>query len=442
MSGPKSTVASVSFSIDGVVLSTDTSNPYAFDGDGLLDTTTLTNGGHTFSVVATKQDATVTTTVTAVVSNTAPVFSVSQSLPQSLYGTVSWSATPTGIPSSSVAQVEFLVDSQRVYIDSSAPYGDAAGFFDTRSVADGAHVFSVKATAVDGRTTSAAVTATVVNGAGTSQPSFPIYAAFSYPWYPETWTVNGAHVFYRPTLGYYTTTDPAVQQAHIRELDYAGIEASISSWWGPGHYTQTRLQQLMQTTLAMGSKLRWTIYYELEGYQDPTVDKLAADLAYIRDTLATSPAYLKVNGRFVVFVYGANDTTCAIADRWKQANQRIGNAAYVQLKVFYGYRNCASQPDSWHQYGPEMPSDEQAGYSITISPGFWRSDEGSPRLARDPARWRTNVSGMVASSAPWKLVTTFNEWTEGTAIESAQDWASPSGHGTYIDALHNAIVGT
>jgi len=164
--------------------------------------------------------------------------------------------------------------------------------------------------------------------------------------------------------------------------------------------------------------------------------------AYIRDTLAASPAYLKVNGRFVVFVYGANDTTCALADRWKQANQRIGNAAYVQLKVFYGYRTCASQPDSWHQYGPVMRSDEQTGYSFTISPGFWRSDESSPRLARDPARWQTNVDAMVASSAPWKLVTTFNEWTEGTAIESAQDWASPSGHGTYIDALHRAIVGT
>ena len=26
---------------------------------------------------------------------------------------------------------------------------------------------------------------------------------------------------------------------------------------------------------------------------------------------------------------------------------------------------------------------------------------------------------MVASNAPWQLVTTFNEWGEGTAVESA-----------------------
>jgi hypothetical protein len=191
----------------------------------------------------------------------------------------------------------------------------------------------------------------------------------------------------------------------------------------------------------MGSSLKWAVYHELEGYGNPSADKLASELAYIRDNLATSPAYLKVNGRPVVFVYNADDSSCALNDRWKQANQLVGNAMYVDLKVYYGYRNCASQPDSWHQYGPNAPSDYQAGYSYAIAPGFWRSDEAAPRLARDPNRWQTNVNSMVASSAPWKLVTTFNEWTEGTAVESAAEWASPSVQGTYMDALHNAIVG-
>jgi hypothetical protein len=43
---------------------------------------------------------------------------------------------------------------------------------------------------------------------------------------------------------------------------------------------------------------------------------------------------------------------------------------------------------------------------------------------------------MVASGAPWQLVTTFNEWGEGTAVESAEEWASSSGYGDYLDALH------
>ena len=44
---------------------------------------------------------------------------------------------------------------------------------------------------------------------------------------------------------------------------------------------------------------------------------------------------------------------------------------------------------------------------------------------------------MVASNEPWQLVTTFNEWGEGTIVESAQEWATASGYGQYLDALHD-----
>ncbi|MFL5759808.1 MAG: metallophosphoesterase family protein, partial [Thermomicrobiales bacterium] len=53
-----------------------------------------------------------------------------------------------------------------------------------------------------------------------------------------------------------------------------------------------------------------------------------------------------------------------------------------------------------------------------------------------------NVRDMVASGAPWQLVTTFNEWGEGTAVESATEWQSGSGYGAYLDALHTNGQGT
>jgi hypothetical protein len=321
----------------------------------------------------------------------------------------------------------------------------AGAVSDTYSLttADVGHTLRVQVTAQNDAGTatssSSATSAVTSTAVATPQPSFPITAAFYYPWYPETWTINGAHVFYHPSLGYYSSTDLAVQQAHVRALEYAGMKAAISSWWGPGHYTDTRLEQLLQTTTSMGSPLKWAVYYENEGYGNPTVSTIASDLAYIRDNLATSQAYLRVGGKFVVFVYGADDTTCDVANRWKQANDQLGDPAYVDLKVFLGYRNCASQPSSWHQYGPDVPSDEQPGYSYSISPGWWRADRSSPLLARDPSRWKTNVAAMAAASEPWRLVTTFNEWVEGTAVESAQEWASSSGYGTYLDALHAAF---
>ena len=106
------------------------------------------------------------------------------------------------------------------------------------------------------------------------------------------------------------------------------------------------------------------------------------------------------------------------------------------LKVFAGYRTCATQPQNWHQYAPEVAADHQAGYSYSISPGFWQKGQ-AVRLGRDLARWEQNVRDMVASRAPWQVVTTFNEWGEGTAVESAVEWESPSGYGAYLDALHN-----
>jgi hypothetical protein len=46
---------------------------------------------------------------------------------------------------------------------------------------------------------------------------------------------------------------------------------------------------------------------------------------------------------------------------------------------------------------------------------------------------------MVASRARFQLVTTFNEWGEGTAVESARQWQTASGYGAYLDALHNLL---
>jgi hypothetical protein len=264
--------------------------------------------------------------------------------------------------------------------------------------------------------------------------SFPVRAAFYYPWYPETWTVRGHHVRYRPTLGYYDSSNSAVVRSHVRQLQYGRFEAAIASWWGPDtHFESTRLTLLLNTTVSLGSSLKWSVYYEPEGSQNPSVASLQRDLAYVASRYARHPAYARVGGKPVIFVYNENDSSCEVADRWRNAT--AGNW-HVVLKVFPGYANCANQPSSWHQYGPATSPNVHLPHSYTISPGFWRADEASPRLPRDVARWQQNIRNMIASGARWQLVTSFNEWGEGTAIENAQEWTSASGHGGYLDALH------
>jgi hypothetical protein len=267
-----------------------------------------------------------------------------------------------------------------------------------------------------------------------SQPSLPVRAAFYYPWFPEAWNQQGMNPFthYHPSLGFYDSSASATIRQHIQAMQYGGIKVGISSWWGVGTRSDVRVPTILANTA--GSSFRWSLYYEQEAQGDPAVSQIASDLRYIRDHYAVDPSFFKVNGRFVVFVYTDGADACAMATRWSQAN--VGIDAYVVLKVFSGFKTCAAQPAGWHQYAPAKAADAQVGYSYAISPGFNKANEASARLARDLARWAQNVQDMVASGAPFQLITTFNEWGEGTSVESATEWATASGFGAYLDLLH------
>jgi hypothetical protein len=274
--------------------------------------------------------------------------------------------------------------------------------------------------------------------ADTTQPAFPIRAAFYYAWYPEAWWRDPVFPYslYHPSLDYYSAADAGIVRDHTDALLYAHLNAGIYSWWGPDGYPPTDLRFWRYLAAARTTPLRWALYYEREGYGDPSVEQIRSDLEYIRDTYATKPAYLKVDGRFVVYVYGEASDGCDTAARWRAANT-VG--AYIVLKAFAGFRDCAAQPDGWHQYSAALPEYELLPDSFMIAPGFDERSELEPRLARDPSRWRTDVADMLASNARWQLVLSFNEWPEGTSVESAREWATPSGYGSYLDALHELL---
>ena len=264
----------------------------------------------------------------------------------------------------------------------------------------------------------------------------PVRAAFYYPWFPEAWRQNGSDPFseYEPSAGNYDGGDAGVIERHVEAMQYGGIDVAIASWWGVEDETNARVPALLAASAGTG--LRWSLYYEIEGSGDPSTAELAADLRYIQDQFSADPGYFTIDGRFVIFVYGDATDTCDMAQRWTRANAGIG--AYLVLKVFSGYRSCADQPDGWHQYAPAEASDFQPGFSYAISPGFDKLGEPA-RLVRDLARWERNAREMVASGAPFQLITTFNEWGEGTSVEPAVEWSTPSGFGAYLDVLHEVI---
>jgi hypothetical protein len=262
-----------------------------------------------------------------------------------------------------------------------------------------------------------------------------IVAAFYYGWYTGSAAEPG-NTRYHPSLGFYNAQDPAVARKHIDEMRYGGIQAGIASWWGPDHVTDKAFA--VDLAAAEGTPFKWSLYYEPEGpgFPNQTPDQLRASLQYIVDHYANHPNYLRVDGKPVIFVWPDGNDGCDMVSRWTQANT-LG--FHVVQKRIPGYTSCAAQPQSWHEYSPDHYRIEVKGWSFSAGPGFYSYQEASPRLARDPAQFESAVRAMAASSAMWKLVTTFNEWGEGTAVESAQEWASPSGHGVYLDILHNVL---
>jgi hypothetical protein len=183
----------------------------------------------------------------------------------------------------------------------------------------------------------------VYNGPSSSDVSFPVRGIFYYPWYPETWSVNGKQARFEPDLGFYSSSDSRVAEAHIDAFEYAHIDLSIASWWGPeSNLDRARLTMLMDETIAMRSKVKWTIYYEDERDLRPSASALKEDLDYLKKWFAWHPAWAHKNGRPVIFVY--NRGGCEVVDRWMDG---ADDEWYVVLKLFPGFKECSTQPDHW-----------------------------------------------------------------------------------------------
>lgn len=264
-------------------------------------------------------------------------------------------------------------------------------------------------------------------------PALPLRVAIYYPWFPKAWTQKETFPYtnFRPALGYYDSGDTNTIRQHIQAMQYGNIQAGIVSWWGKATLGDANLARLLEETREQD--FQWAIYYEPEGTGNPPPAQIASDLLYLSDRYGDDPAYLRLDGRMVVFVFTTQGDDCELMERWKKGNTIN---AYLVPKVFAGYRQCSTQSDGWHQYAPGNAVAEQKGFSYSISPGFWKAGE-QPRLERDLTRWNESIRSMIASKAPFQLITSFNEWGEGTAVEAAEEWASPSGYGAYLDALHD-----
>lgn len=248
-----------------------------------------------------------------------------------------------------------------------------------------------------------------------------------------------------PTLGPYDSHDPKVIEQHCRWAKDAGLSGFIVSWWAQGDFHDQGLPLLLEAAQRRGLSI--TAYFEtVHSDGAPKPEGALKDVLYLLEHYGKHPAWLKVNGKPVLFVYGRAIGEIKV-DGWRQviaeANQRYpGGAIFIGDQIS---PTAARVFDGVHTYNPTGGTAgksveairawarstfpkwvETAGdhciACLTVIPGYDDSKLGrpAPRPITDRHNgqtYRTLWEEAVAADPDWILVTSWNEWHEGSEIE-------------------------
>lgn len=251
-----------------------------------------------------------------------------------------------------------------------------------------------------------------------------------------------------PAIGVYDSHDPKVIDRHCRDARFAGIDAFIISWWGKGSFEDEAVTAILGACQANGMKA--CIYYE-QLAKPGTPESVAVEFADLIKRYGEHPAYLKVTrgeaDRPVFFVYAralhqlglkkwksaveelasrATPRACLIADDFSAESLEIfdGAHSYAPMADLNGAVKKGETPEQWARramaWWATHPRTLGRISTITVFPGYDDLKIRTPgmKVDRDGGRlyemlWRE----AVAADPDWILITSFNEWHEGSEIE-------------------------
>jgi len=250
-----------------------------------------------------------------------------------------------------------------------------------------------------------------------------------------------------PTLGAYDSHDPKVLDQHCRWAEEAGVDTFIVSWWGHGNFSDRAMDKILDSCRRRG--LSACIYYETVP-RPRTAEAAAEDIVKVLNKYGRDTAYLKVNGKPVVFVYGRALQELGLTN-WLKAigliNEKYeGGVAAIGDKFGYGSVRVFDGVHTYNTAGMlrgKSPADvrtwagdtyrswvelaESVGKisTITVIPGYDDTKIRKPGLAverYDSRLYRVQWEEAIKADPHWILITSFNEWHEGSEIEPSLEY--------------------
>ncbi|MEM7800136.1 MAG: endo-1,3-alpha-glucanase family glycosylhydrolase [Chloroflexota bacterium] len=283
-----------------------------------------------------------------------------------------------------------------------------------------------------------------------------LVVAHYYAWFDPSSFNGGKTPFTNPSP--YFSTDQNIMRQHIQQAQSVGIDGFIQAWYGPEPSQQTEPNMAALLNIANESGFKAAVSFEAVSGFMPDNNARISGLQTLLSTHAAHPAYLRIDGRPVVFFWAnwalSVDEWAAIrnaADPGRSAIWIAEGGNYDYLSVFDGmylYNIAWSDNPAGINIGQGSNTRAASGtygaykYWVgTAMPGFNDSllGRGGNTIVRDRAGgnfYRSSFSGAVQSGPDLIAITSFNEWPEGSHIEPSSEF------GDFYLSLTQELIGT
>ena len=293
--------------------------------------------------------------------------------------------------------------------------------------------------------------------------------AFYYPWYgtPEIsgywrhWNEGGHNPDYgkggtrdigashHPYPEVYDSSSEELIEKHFRTAEKCGIDGFIVSWWGKETFEDTVFRKLFEVAEEKKFRIKLSPYYE--EIPEKGIDGVLKDLYYLSEFFAREN-FLKWNGKPVIFVYGR-----AIFPgwslpmvSWKKVINSFPQVIFVGDLMTYFLSPLLVRAlindgfSGVHIYNPlldilfigdigslyrkfvETGRTKNLISALTVIPGYDDRNIGreNPYFVdrKGGALYRELWEKALIAKPDWILITSFNEWHEGTEIEESYEF--------------------